>query len=122
MMRIDDVLRALAALPLAETQASALAAAGETLAAAVREVLSGQPGGVHEAPWMETGRLHDSIGFDVDGDMLSVGSVDPAAEFQERGTRAVPARPFLGPTGLALGERVAEEIGARFAVLLKLER
>jgi hypothetical protein len=121
-MRIDEILRRLEGLPLADMEAAALAEAGETLAAAVREALAVRPGGGHERPWVETGALHDSIGAVAGGDMLMVGSSDPVAVDQEHGTRTVPPRPFLGPVAGAMGEAVAAAIGARFADVLKSVR
>ncbi len=121
MRRIEELLRWLDSLPVAETQAAALSEAGETLLAAVQEVLSVPPGGPHEAPWLRTGALREGIGFVVRDDEVVVGSGDPVAADQERGTPTVPARPFLAPVGAAVGARVAEEIGARFAALLHPE-
>lgn len=83
------------------------------LAEGVRARLSGEPGGSHEAPWVESGALRDSIGVAVDGDgaRAVVGSSDPAAVPQEMGTARMAARPFLAPVAGEMGEEVARAVG-----------
>jgi len=90
------------------------------LAEGVRARLSVRPGGAHNAPWVESGALRDSIGVSVDGDGLTavVGSSDPAAAPQEMGTVRMAARPFLAPAAGEMGEEVARAVGARVAASL----
>lgn len=89
----------------------------------VRERLSGGPGGAHEAPWLQTGGLRDSIGSvvaaDGDGVRAMVGSSDPAAVPQELGTLHMAARPFLAPVGAELGGAVADAVRAVVAAELR---
>ena len=86
------------------------------LAEGVRARLSGTPGGAHEAPWVESGALRDSIGVAVEGDgdgaRAVVGTSDPAATAQEMRTMHMPARPFLGPVAGEMGEEAAQVVGA----------
>lgn len=95
-------------------RAAERAAAG--LAEGVRARLSGTPGGAHEAPWVESGALRDSIGVaveaDGDGARAVVGTSDPAAVPQEMGTAHMPARPFLAPAAGEMGEEAARAAGA----------
>ena len=85
------------------------------LAEGVRARLSGGPGGTHEAPWVESEALRDSIGVAVEADgegaRAVVGSSDPAAVPQEMGTARMAARPFLGPVAGEMGEEVAQAVG-----------
>lgn len=48
-------------------------------------------------PLLRTGDMRDTILAVVEGDKVAVGSVDPIADYQERGTASIPPRPFLGP-------------------------
>ena len=105
-------------LPIGETLASALDAAAERLANAVRSGLTGTPGSSHVMPWDETGRLEDSIQHSSDGLNAVIGSDDPAAAPQELGTMHVAPRPFLAPAAAALSEEIVQEIGATLAALL----
>ena len=94
--------------------------AAEALAEGVRSRLSGGPGGAHEAPWLQTGALRDSVGAVVEGDGLRavVGSSSRAAVPQELGTVHMPARPFLAPVAAEMGQGLAE--GVRDAVAQRL--
>lgn len=49
-------------------------------------------------PLLRTGKMRDSIHHTVVGPLLSVGSDDPIAEYQELGTIRIPARSFLALT------------------------
>ena len=49
-----------------------------------------------ERPLYETGKLKDSIGHLVEGNVGYVGTNDPVAPYQEFGTSKIPPRPFLG--------------------------
>lgn len=86
------------------------------LADGVRVRLSEGPGGAHDTPWVESGRLRDSIGVaaegDADGARAVVGSSDPAAVPQELGTVHAVARPFLAPAAAEMGEEAARAVGA----------
>jgi phage gpG-like protein len=112
-----DLAGHLASLPIAETIAAALESAAAGLADGVRETLSTPPSGPHDAPWVETGALRDSIAHSVDDTSAVVGSNDPAAAPQELGTARLPPRPFLAPAGAAQGEAIAYQIGAAVAAL-----
>lgn len=87
----------------------------KVLAEGVRARLSEPPGGAHDAPWLESGALRNSIGTTVEGDAdgarAVVGSRDPAAVPQEMGTARMPARPFLGPAAAEMGEEAARIMG-----------
>jgi len=95
------------------------------LAEGVRVRLSEPPGGTHDAPWVESGRLRDGIGTavesDVDGARAAVGSSDPAAVPQELGTVHMRPRPFLAPTAAEMGEEAARVVGVAVAAALRGE-
>ena len=112
---------ALTDLALTETLATALAVHTTELAEAVRNALAAPPGGPHDQPWRESGGLQASIESSADGLIAQVGSNDPAAAPQELGTATVPPRPFLAPAAAAAaaGERIAQDIGATLAALLR---
>lgn len=118
-MRIGDIARNLSRIDLAETRAAALAAAAETIAAAVREALSHPPGAGHTFPWRETGALADSIEVAAGGDTAIVGSTDAAAPYQEFGTATAPPRPFLAPIAAEHFADVAETVGTALADALR---
>lgn len=90
------------------------ARAAALIADAVRERLSGGPGGGHEAPWLRTGGLRGSIGVIVaeDGSAVRavVGSSHVAAVAQELGTVRLAARPYLAPSAAESGEAAARVI------------
>lgn len=122
-MRID--LAGLAALMArvadGEAARGAFRAGVDTLADAVRERLSHGPGEEHDAPWMQSGALRDSVGvsMDQDGWRGVVGSSDAAASPQELGTVHAEARPFLAPVAVGEGEglarRILDRVGATLA-------
>lgn len=95
------------------------------LAEGVRVRLSEEPGGAHDAPWVESGALRDSIGTAAEGDAEGaravVGSSNPAAVPQELGTAHMAARPFLAPAAGEMGEEVARVVGALVAAGLRGE-
>ncbi len=95
--------------------AAALEGQAALLAQAVQDGLGDQPGDGHDRPWLETGALRASVGHQADGLQAAVGSSDPAAAPQEMGTMHLPPRPFLAPVGAAMGEGVAEAVGAAVA-------
>lgn len=96
--------------------------AAALIADAVRERLSGGPGGGHEAPWLRTGGLRGSIGVTVaeDGSALRavVGSSHVAAVAQELGTVRLAARPYLAPSAAQSSEAAARIIGEEVAAAL----
>lgn len=108
----------LAALPIAETLAAAVQAAASRFADAIRSELGEPPGGLHAAPWRQTGALQASVGVSVDGLAAQIGSNDPAAAPQELGTAHAPPRPFVAPAAIALAEPVAHGIAAALTALL----
>lgn len=99
--------------------AAALEGQAALMAQAVQDGLGDAPGGGHERPWLETGALRASVGHQADGLQAAVGSSDPAAAPQEMGTMHLPPRPFLAPVGAAMGEGVAEAVGAAVAGRLR---
>ncbi len=109
---------ALGAVAIAETLSAAVEAAAVRLADAVRAELATPPGGPHDAPWRKTGALQNSITHSTDGLTAQVGSDDPAAAPQERGTARIPPRPFLAPAAAALAEPIANDIAAALTVVL----
>jgi hypothetical protein len=66
-------------------------------------------------PRLRTGEDRDSIGHDVEGLRLRVGSESPITRWQELGTDKVPPRPVIGPALLeslpAIGKGVAAAVG-----------
>ena len=102
MTRVTVTLSGMAALldrlRVGDALREAAERGGALLADGVRARLSGTPGGAHDAPWLRSGGLRESVGVVVaaEGDVVRavVGSSDPAAVAQELGTVHVPARPF----------------------------
>jgi len=98
------------------------ARAAALIADAVRERLSGGPGGGHEAPWLRTGGLRGSIGVIVaeDGSAVRavVGSSHIAAVAQELGTVRLAARPYLAPSAAESGEAAARVVGEEVTAAL----
>jgi phage gpG-like protein len=109
---------ALAAIPIAETLATAVAAQSARLAEAVRANLATPPGGPHDQPWRQTGALQSGIAATADGLTAHIGSNDPAAAPQELGTATIPPRPFLAPSAASLAESIGRDIGKTLADLL----
>ncbi len=103
-----------------EVMARALAEQAQRMAARVREGLSEQSGATgHDEPWLQSGALRDSVGAQADGLQAVVGSSDPAAMPQEMGTAHMPARPFLAPVAVGMGEEVGRAVGAAVAAALR---
>lgn len=122
MIQISGLANALAALRDAEvegTMAAVLPGQAEALAGAVREALGTPPGGDHGRPWVQTGALQGSIGYEVEGLQAAVGSSDPAAAPQELGTIRLPPRPFLSPAGAAAAPEIAAAVGMAVAARLR---
>ena len=61
-----------------------------------------------DEPLLRTGELRDSIGHQVDGNEVAVGSDLPIANYQENGTERVPPRPFVGPAMMHEGQHAAD--------------
>lgn len=114
-MTPGELAQRLAELRLDETQVEALSAAATRLASAVRDALSTPDGGTHDAPWLRSGVLRNSIGQAVDASIAVIGSSDPAAVFQECGTRTDPPRPFLSPVAAALAEELVDGLARTIA-------
>jgi HK97 gp10 family phage protein len=104
---------------LARAMQQALEAEAAKLADAVRARLSATPGDAHDAPWMHTGELRESIGHQVDQLTAAVGSTSDVALYQELGTARLPPRPFLAPAAAETGEGIAQAIGQAVADALK---
>ena len=119
MTRIGELAAALGRIDFDAVQRAALTHAAERIAELVREKLSGAPGDAHDAPWLESGALRDSIAQDSDAERAVVGSTSEVAVDQELGTAHVPPRPFLAPVAAANSAELAEAIGAAFAAALR---
>lgn len=70
-------------------------------------------------PLKRSGELQDRIEHEVEGhEMLTVGSDDPIALYQELGTASIPPRPFIGPSMAESMDRnletIADGIGRAF--------
>lgn len=122
MIGIDGLqhfLDALARIDLAPAQLSALAAEADQLAGTVRNSLSHPPGSDHATPWLRTGALQASIASQASESEAVVGSADPVAVYQERGTSTIPPRPFLAPAGAAGAEDAARRVGRTIVDAIK---
>lgn len=114
MIRVSGLAEVLAALRDADAEgmmAAVLAGQAEALASAVRETLGTPPGGDHGQPWVQTGALQGSIGYEVEGLQAVVGSSDPAAAPQELGTVHSPPRPFLALAAAEAASGIASAVG-----------
>ena len=98
---------------------SVLDDAAQALQSAVKARLSHVPGEQHDAPWLRTGALRDSIGVDVGADEAVIGSNDPAALAQELGTRRDPPRPFFAPTAAESTSNMVGLVANKLAALLR---
>ena len=98
---------------------SVLDDAARTLQSAVKARLSHVPGEQHDAPWLRTGALRDSISVDVGADEAVIGSNDPAAQAQELGTRSDPPRPFFAPVAAELAPSMVSLVANKLAALLR---
>ena len=112
---LGDLIARLARIDFATIQHVALEAAASQLEAAVKQELSHLPGADHATPWLRTGELRDSIAHIADEQSACVGSDDPAAVYQELGTRSDPPRPFLAPAAAAAAEDIAHAVAAAVA-------
>lgn len=109
---LDGLAKRLTRLDLAGTERSALEHAAVVLQNAVRQRLSYTPGQSHDAPWLHSGTLRDSITHGINETEAVVGSTDPIAADQECGTRTDPPRPFLAPVAAAEAAGLAAGIAA----------
>jgi len=117
---LAELRERLAQVRAEEVMAQTLAGQAAEMAEAVRAGLSTTPGsGGHERPWMQSGALRESVGFEASGLEAVVGSSDPAAAPQEMGTVRMPARPFLAPVGAAMGAGLARAVGEAVAGALR---
>jgi phage gpG-like protein len=64
-----------------------------------------------DSPLLETGKLRDSIGHVVEGNVGYVGTNDPIAPYHEYGTSRIPPRPFLGGALAAAGDEIPKIFG-----------
>lgn len=115
MTSLGELSNRLRRVHLEAVQRRALEDAAQRIEEAVRTALSHSPGGEHDAPWLQSGELRDSIEHEADATRAVIGSTSEIAAYQELGTRTVPPRPVLGPVAAALGQSVAEVIGAAVA-------
>ena len=118
-MTVAEFAAWLAQLPFEAVRRDALERSAAVMAEAVREALSQPAGGGHEAPWLRSGALRDSIGHEADDCAAVVGSSSAVAVFQETGTARDRPRPFLGPVAEQGGEEAARSIGAAVAEMFK---
>jgi len=109
--RLRGLERSLQALDLGAVRQSAGQAIAQRIEATVVDSLSHRPGDEHSSPWQRTGTLRSSIASEVTANAIVVGSTDPAAVFQEEGTRTAPPRPFLGPAGSAAAAEAIQTLG-----------
>ena len=119
MGRFLHIADALGSVDGEALQRDSLDRAAARITDAVRRALSRSPGEDHVAPWLQSGALRDSLGHSVEGTQVVIGSTSDVALDQEQGTRTDPPRPFLAPAAAALGEDIANEIGAAFAHALR---
>jgi phage gpG-like protein len=117
--RLRVLERSLQALDLEAVRQSAGQAIAQRIEATVAESLSHRPGDEHGNPWQRTGTLRASIGSKVTANAIVVGSTDPAAVFQEEGSRTVPPRPFLAPAGSAAATGAIQALGTATAEALR---
>jgi len=115
MTSLAELAARLGRIDLETVQRRALEDAAKRIEEAVRAALSHSPGGEHEAPWLQSGDLRDSIEHEADATRAVIGSTSEVAVYQELGTRTVSPRPVLAPIGAALGESVAKAIGGAVA-------
>lgn len=82
-------------------------------------------------PLLRTGQMRDSIETSVTPSGFTVGSTDPVALYQERGTEGphagedgwhVPPRPFLGPALFTNAEKVVDAAVEEVAAWLSSTR
>ncbi len=119
-MTVAEFAAWLAQLPFEAVRRDALQRSAAVMAEAVREALSQPPAGSgHEAPWLRSGALRDSIGHEADDCVAVVGSSSPVAMFQEMGTARDRPRPFLAPVAEQGGEEAARFIGAAIAEMFR---
>lgn len=110
----------LARLDINPVQQAALETVARKMQEAIQETLSVPPGSDHEAPWLRTGTLQESIGHQSDNSAAVIGSNNPVAVDQELGTDNIPPRPFLSPTAAALAPGIALEVGGSIAAAIRV--
>ena len=115
---LRDLADRLSRIDFSEVQRAALADAASTIRQTVRDALSRPPGDIHDAPWLRTGALRDSIDCENDSSGAVIGSNSDVAVDQELGTVRVPPRPFLVPAAAAAAGDVAGQIAAAIAKAL----
>jgi hypothetical protein len=108
----------LARLDIVTAMDVALDLAAQKLESEVVELLSHPPGQDHSAPWLRTGALRASIGYQADGAVAIVGSSSDVAVDQELGTHTVPPRSFLAATAATTGDDLAALIATTLATHL----
>ncbi len=101
-----------------EAGSSVLDDVAKTLQSAVKARLSHLPGEQHDAPWLRTGALRESIGIGVAAEEAVIGSNDPAALAQELGTRRDPPRPFFAPVAAESAPSMVGLVANKLAALL----
>ena len=107
------------AIDLDAVQRKALEDAVQRIENAVRESLT-HPDGSRQAPRICEDELRDSIAHEIEMARAVIGSTSRVAADQELGSRSNPPRPFLAPAAAALGESVAEAIGAALADAIRV--
>lgn len=119
---ITTLLERLELAPWQEVQVAGLRKAALKIRGAVRARLGTLVGGPHQSPWLESGALQDSIRFVVGPERAVIGSADPAAVAQERGTRFDPPRPFLAPAAASVAPEAVSEVAYTVAAMLETAR
>ena len=119
-MTVSQFTAWLTQLPFETVRRQALERSAALMAETVRQALSeGPAAGEHGMPWLRSGRLRDSIGYEADDSEAVVGSSDPVAVFQEIGTERDYPRPFLSSVAERDGEAIARLIGAAIAEMFR---
>lgn len=62
-------------------------------------------------PLLRSGDTRDSIGFEVNGDDVVVGSSEPTMIYHELGTKSEPPRPVLGPAMYEARQMIRDIMG-----------
>jgi len=62
-------------------------------------------------PLLRTGKTKESIGFEVNGDDVVVGSSEPTMIYHELGTSTEPPRPVLGPAMYEARQMIRDIMG-----------
>jgi hypothetical protein len=70
-------------------------------------------------PLLRTGKLRDSIGHVVEGNVGYVGTNDPVAKYHEYGTSKIPPRPFLAGALAATEGEIPKIFGSAVSAAMR---